>query len=98
MRKFFLTILTFITLYEAAFAQSVLITGANRGIGLGFVRYYLGKQFTVYATYQSEVKSAELLEIQAKNLILIQADYEQPNTALGTIKCIIKQELLTFSF
>jgi len=38
---------------------------------LGFVRYYLGKEFTVYATYRSKEKTAELLEIKNKNLIWI---------------------------
>ncbi|MFQ5581356.1 MAG: SDR family oxidoreductase [Mariprofundaceae bacterium] len=35
--------------------MNVFITGANRGIGLGFVRHYLGKGCEVWACYRSDI-------------------------------------------
>ncbi|MCH7631399.1 MAG: SDR family NAD(P)-dependent oxidoreductase, partial [Proteobacteria bacterium] len=39
---------------------SVLITGANRGIGLGFTRAYLKKGWEVIATCRNPEKANEL--------------------------------------
>ncbi len=35
--------------------MNVLITGANRGIGLGFVKHYLAQECDVWATYRSDI-------------------------------------------
>ncbi|WP_194438797.1 SDR family oxidoreductase [Vibrio fluminensis] len=40
--------------------KTILITGANRGIGLGFVHHYLAQGATVHATYRN-INSAEPL-------------------------------------
>ena len=48
--------------------KTVLITGANRGIGLSLVKNYLAQGWQVHATYRSEKSSQELLELEGDNL------------------------------
>lgn len=54
--------------------NSLLITGANRGIGLQLVKHYCQKQWQIYATYRDEHQ--DLLEYtkQYDNLILLKLD------------------------
>ena len=40
--------------------STILVTGANRGIGLEFVKQYLDKGDSVIATYREEESSKEL--------------------------------------
>lgn len=40
--------------------KTVLVTGANRGIGLGFVEYYLENDFHVIATCRNPAKAYNL--------------------------------------
>ena len=57
--------------------DSVLITGANRGIGLGLVTYYLGKGISVMATAKNPKKSEALQKLQKeydKQLWLLKLD------------------------
>jgi len=56
-------------------SQNVLIVGANRGIGLGFVQQLLLQADQIYATYRSEA-SPELLGLvaQSERLHLIPMD------------------------
>lgn len=56
--------------------KNVLITGANRGIGLGLVKRFLENDFQVIATYRQEHTSQELLDLakNKKNLALIKMD------------------------
>ena len=42
---------------------TVLITGANRGIGLEFVKHYLGRGERVVATYRDKLSSKELIQM-----------------------------------
>lgn len=48
--------------------KTVLITGANRGIGLSLVKNYLAQGWQVHATYRSEKSSRDLLELEGGNL------------------------------
>ena len=43
---------------------NVLITGANRGLGLGFVKNYLGKNVNVVSTTRDIKGSKELLALK----------------------------------
>ncbi|WP_119343269.1 SDR family oxidoreductase [Facilibium subflavum] len=47
--------------------KHVLITGANRGIGLGFVKQYLHDGYFVTATYRNKVNSKGLLDVYESN-------------------------------
>ncbi|WP_282160593.1 SDR family NAD(P)-dependent oxidoreductase [Ulvibacterium marinum] len=46
------------------FFQSVFITGANRGMGLGYVVHYLKKNFSVIATAKNPDSAGELLRLK----------------------------------
>lgn len=48
--------------------KTVLITGANRGIGLSLVKNYLAQGWQVHTTYRSEKSSQDLLELEGNNL------------------------------
>lgn len=52
--------------------MNVVITGASRGLGLGFARHYLNKGYQVWGCYRSE--PAALGEIDSSNLKLVQWD------------------------
>lgn len=52
--------------------MNVLITGANRGIGLGFVNHYLQQGASVWACYRSD--NSSLKAFDHPNLTLIQWD------------------------
>ncbi|MDQ6955593.1 MAG: SDR family NAD(P)-dependent oxidoreductase, partial [Mariprofundaceae bacterium] len=49
--------------------MNVLITGANRGLGLGFVKHYLAKGWKVWACYRSECESLKSLDSEALHLV-----------------------------
>jgi len=52
--------------------MNILITGANRGIGLGFVQHYLMQGCDVWATYRSDLGG--LAEISDRRLHTLQWD------------------------
>lgn len=56
--------------------STVLITGANRGLGLQFVRHYLGKGWQVIATCRSPENAKQLNELvtQSNQLQLMALD------------------------
>jgi NAD(P)-dependent dehydrogenase (short-subunit alcohol dehydrogenase family) len=50
----------------AAFAETVMITGANSGIGLEFTRQYVAKGWTIIATHRRSDVPKSLAEIAAR--------------------------------
>ena len=52
--------------------MNVLITGANRGIGLGFVKYYLNKGDVVWACYRTGPD--DLQRLQCPKLKMVKWD------------------------
>ena len=51
---------------QTAQAATVLVTGSNRGLGLGFARYYAAQDWDVIATCRSPEGAAELQELKAQ--------------------------------
>ncbi len=58
--------------------MNVLITGAGRGIGLGFTEYYLKQGHTVYGCYRTESEILTTLAEQYNDLNLLQWDITRP--------------------
>ena len=55
---------------------TILVTGANRGLGIEFVEQYLNEGYEVIATYRNENSSMDLIEMgnERSNLKLLQLD------------------------
>lgn len=71
-----LTGFIFITLSNCVSAETVLITGANKGIGFEFARQYAAKDWTVIATHRRDVIPDSLKELseQYKNVRIERVD------------------------
>ena len=54
--------------------KSILITGANRGIGLQLVKESLNKNFSVLGTFRNKLKSKELFDIKSNSLNIFEMD------------------------
>lgn len=65
---------------SSQYKKTILITGANRGIGLGFVENYLEKNFNVIATCRDPAKANDLKELSKKyiNLTIEKLDVTSP--------------------
>ena len=60
--------------------MNVFITGAGRGIGLGFVVHYLNLGHSVYACYRSESDELSALAEKHNDLNIVQWDVTRPAT------------------
>lgn len=60
--------------------MNIVITGANRGLGLGFVQHYLAEGYDVWACYRSKLDG--LADIQDDKLHTVQLDVSQDFDAL----------------
>ena len=67
MTRFLLLTLSILLLTAPAFAKTVLVTGANRGIGLEFVRHYADAGCDVIATARTPSRADELNAMAAAN-------------------------------
>ncbi|MDP1836410.1 MAG: SDR family NAD(P)-dependent oxidoreductase [Chlamydiales bacterium] len=57
----------FLSDVEPLFAETVVVIGGNRGIGLGFVQYYLSRpEYSVIATYRDPERVSELLALEER--------------------------------
>ena len=59
-------LLACLVLMSAAQAQTVLVTGSNRGIGLEFAKQYAGKGWTVIATHRRDTTPDTLAALEAQ--------------------------------
>jgi len=66
--------------------KTVLVTGANSGIGYSCVELFLNEGYKVYAHYHNQKHNLELLK--NKNLILIQADLSKENETIDLMRNI----------
>ena len=78
----FALIISFAAL-PCAFGATVLITGANSGIGLEFTKEYIARGWTVIATHRRAETPPSLAEIAAKskNLRIERLDVTKPDDA-----------------
>ena len=63
--------------------KNVLITGANRGLGLGFVKKFLEQNVKVFCTTRNISKSNDLMKYQKKypnNLEICELDLIAENS------------------
>ncbi len=72
MRRFIPGLASFVVLLlilapAYAMAKAVLVTGANRGIGLEFVHHYAAEGYTVIATARNPARADELNALAAEN-------------------------------
>src|ERR1044072_1912353 len=65
-RLLFAALATLAALPSAASAETVLITGANSGIGLEFTKQYVAKGWTIIATHRRSETPQSLADIAAK--------------------------------
>lgn len=63
--------------------MNVVITGANRGLGLGFVKHYLEKNASVWACYRSD--AGELASLSSERLHTICWDVSRDDAPQGTL-------------
>ena len=59
-------LLACLALMSAAQAQTVLITGSNRGIGLEFAKQYADKGWTVIATHRRDTTPDTLATLEGQ--------------------------------
>ena len=60
--------------------MNIFITGAGRGIGLGFVVHYLSKGHTVYASYRNDSNELAALAEKHNDLNIVQWDVSRVAT------------------
>ncbi len=76
-------------------AKTVLITGANRGIGLGFVESYLNTGDFVIATSRNPNSSKDLKRLKAQyrdQLEILELDLNSPEAESQLVKIVKKPE------
>lgn len=70
--------------------NSILITGANRGIGYELVKESLAQDFNVIATYRNKKKSSELIQIKSEKLKVFEMNVIEQDSILKVSKNIIQ--------
>lgn len=72
--------------------NNILITGANRGLGLGFIKHYLNRGERIWATYRNEASS--LSELNSSACISVKWDVTEPLADAEQVKLPDKIHLL----
>lgn len=63
--------------------KTILVTGANSGIGLAIAKLFLAKEFRVIAHYHQDKHNLDMINNQ--NLVLLQADLSNPDESATLI-------------
>lgn len=80
------------------FSNSIFITGANRGMGLGYVNFYLKKGLSVVATAKDPQNSIELISLHKehpKQLLIAELDLEK-GESIDRLADLFKKAKATF--
>ena len=70
--------------------KTILITGANRGVGLELVKESLAKKFSVIGTFRNKQNSQELFQLSSNNIRLFEMDVVDEKSVLDVSKNIHK--------
>ena len=68
--------------------KTILITGANRGIGLELVKESLAKKFSVIGTFRNKKNSHALFKLSSNNMKLFEMDVVDEKSVLDVSKNI----------
>ena len=68
--------------------KTILITGANRGIGLELVKESLANNFYVFATFRNKQNSEQLLQIKSNNIEFLEMDVIDEQSIINASKDI----------
>ena len=68
--------------------KTILITGANRGIGLELVKESLAKKFSVIGTFRNKKNSQALFKLNSNNMKLFEMDVVDEKSILDVSKNI----------
>ena len=68
--------------------KTILITGANRGIGLELVKESISKNFNVIGTFRNKNRSEKLFEINSNNVIFFSMDVVNEKSIVKVSKSI----------
>lgn len=74
--------------------ETVVVTGANRGMGLEFCRQYLGRGAKVFAGYRNPNSTGKLEELRKQHgdrLVLIPLDVGDEDSIRNSAKLVAKQ-------
>ena len=66
--------------------KTILITGANRGIGLELVKESLANNFYVFATFRNKQNSEQLLQIKSNNIEFLEMDVIDEQSIINASK------------
>ena len=70
--------------------KTILITGANRGIGFELVKESLSKNFFVIGTYRNKINSKNLLKINSNNTLFFIMDVINEQSIINVSKNLNK--------
>jgi NAD(P)-dependent dehydrogenase (short-subunit alcohol dehydrogenase family) len=73
---------------------NVLITGGNRGIGFEFVRRYLERKDTVFATYRDEKRAQEIIALETRgydDIIPVQMEVKEEASIMAAFDVVAER-------
>jgi NAD(P)-dependent dehydrogenase (short-subunit alcohol dehydrogenase family) len=71
--------------------QKILITGANRGIGLALVKEYLKRDVQIFAACRNPQEASELQALQSEKLCLITLDISDEASIANAVEAVAAQ-------